>query len=101
MATKNATKTRKQVTDAVDSVFDTARTPFLAVLGAGDLASQTVLDVLNKAKAQVDRSTSTPGTPADLRTLRARLDEVELRKLIDPNELRKLVDPSELRNVLD
>lgn len=101
MATKTAAeKTREQVSERFGDVVEQVRTPLLAALGAGDLATQAVADLLNKARAQVDR-TSKPVTPADVAELRDKLDASELNKLVDPKELRKLVDPGELRDLVD
>jgi heparin binding hemagglutinin HbhA len=75
---------RKVVTTAVDQV----RTSLLAALGAGNLASQAVVDAVAKAK---ERATATGEAarknieelPTDVESLRGKLDPAELRKLVD------------------
>lgn len=75
---------RKVVTTAVDQV----RTSLLAALGAGNLASQAVVDAVGKAK---ERATATGEAarknieelPTDVESLRGKLDPAELRKLVD------------------
>jgi heparin binding hemagglutinin HbhA len=103
MATNaNAKKTRDQVADRFGDVVDQVRTPLLAAVGAGDLATQAAVDLLNKARAQVERgSNAKPSTPVDVEELRSKLDSAEFNKLVDPHELRKLVDPQELRDLVD
>lgn len=72
MATVDVTKAREFVNNA----FEQARTPLLAALGAGDVATQAVIDAIARARTQV----------GDLP------DVTELRDKLDPGELRKLVD---------
>jgi heparin binding hemagglutinin HbhA len=75
---------RKVVTTAVDQV----RTSLLAALGAGNLASQAVVDAVAKAK---ERATATGEAarknieelPTDVESLRGKLDPAELRKVVD------------------
>jgi heparin binding hemagglutinin HbhA len=52
--------------------------PFLAAVGAGDVATQAVLEALANARKQV-----TDQMPNDVTELRDRLDPAELRKLVD------------------
>jgi heparin binding hemagglutinin HbhA len=86
---------------AVGDAVEQFRTPLLAALGAGDLATQAVVDIVNKARAQVLPNGGQGGQAVDVDELRRRLDASELRKLVDVDELRKLVEPEELRKVLD
>lgn len=100
MTTSTTRQTGNQfgfVGDAVEQV----RTPLLAALGAGDLATQAVVDVVNKARAQVAPGSGQSGSGLDTDELRRRLDTAELRRLIDVDELRKLVEPEELRKLVD
>lgn len=81
-------KAREQATSAVNSAVDQLRTPLLAALGAGNLASQAVVDTVNKAKERATESSeaarkSLDEFPSDAESLRERLDPAELRKLID------------------
>lgn len=88
MSSPNSEDMRKQASDAVGSAVDQVRTPLLAALGAGNLASQAVTDVVNKAKSQVTEGSETArknleDMPSDVEELRERLDPTELRKVID------------------
>jgi len=84
MTTPKTEDVRKVVTTAVDQV----RTSLLAALGAGNLASQAVVDAVAKAK---ERATATGETarknieelPTDVESLREKLDPAELRKVVD------------------
>lgn len=74
----------RQPTPAIDQV----RTPLLAALGAGNLATQAVVDTVNKAKDRVNEGTESARKnfgefPTDIEGLRGRLDRAELRKAID------------------
>lgn len=97
---KGKGQVRDQVSERFGDVVEQVRTPLIAALGAGDLATQAVADLLNKARAQVERGEK-PETPVDVTELRGHLDAAELDKLVDPQELRKLVDPGELRDLVD
>lgn len=70
-------KAGEQARAAVTSALEQARTPFLAALGAGDVATQAVIDAVTKARSQVN------DLPTDVAELRGRLDPAELRKLVD------------------
>jgi heparin binding hemagglutinin HbhA len=67
---------------------DQVRTSLLAALGAGNLASQAVVDAVAKAK---ERATATGEAarknieelPTDVESLRGKLDPAELRKVVD------------------
>jgi heparin binding hemagglutinin HbhA len=86
-ATKTAPKTddvRKVVSTAVDQV----RTSLLAALGAGNLASHAVIDAVAKAKERVAEGSeharkNIEELPAEVGSLREKLDPAELRKVID------------------
>lgn len=101
MATNQSQQSRTSVGGVVGDAVEQVRTPLLAAVGAGDLASQAVIDVVNKARSTVRQTTGEPSTAVDLDELRSRLDSSELRKLVDPDELRKLVDTEELRKLVD
>jgi heparin binding hemagglutinin HbhA len=90
---------REQITGAVGDAFEQVRTPLLAALGASDLATQAVVDLVNRARAQVTKSTT--ASSVDIAELRAKLESSEFTKLVDREELRKLVDPNQLRELLD
>lgn len=85
---KEQRKARKQAVDALNTAVEQVRTPLLAALGAGDLATQAVVDAVNKARTRVsERAEKAKGAvedlPTDLSHLRERLDPAELRKLVD------------------
>jgi heparin binding hemagglutinin HbhA len=84
MTTPKPEDVRKAVTSAIDQV----RTPLLAALGAGNLASQAVVDAVSKAKERV-----TEGSEAARKNLGELPTDVEgLREKLDPAELRKVID---------
>lgn len=75
-------------TDRKNTALDQVRTPLLAALGAGNLASQAVIDAVNKAKEKVVEGGETARKnieelPHDVEGLREKLDPAELRKVID------------------
>ena len=81
-------KAGEQAKAVVSVAFDQARTPLLAALGAGDVATQAVLDAVAKARTQLaeragQARTAATDLPSDLGGLRDRLDAAELRKLVD------------------
>ncbi|SHE50312.1 hypothetical protein [Streptoalloteichus hindustanus] len=81
-------KAREQAAAAVSGVLEQARTPLLAVLGAGDVAARSVVSLFQKMREQVaERAeaarSSVDDLPHDLDELRSRLDPAELRKLVD------------------
>lgn len=81
-------KAGEQARAAVASAFEQARTPLLAALGAGEVTTKAVVDAVTKARTQFTESAeharSTAGDlPAELTSLRERLDVAELRKLVD------------------
>src|SRR5699024_1711315 len=67
---------------------EAVRTPLFAALGAGNLATQAVVDTVNKAKQRVDDGAESARKnfeefPTDLDGLRGRLDPGELRRVLD------------------
>ena len=81
-------KAGEQAKAVVTTAFEQARTPLLAAIGAGDVATQAVIEAVTKARAQLTeraeqaRSAATD-LPGDVAGLRERLDPAELRKLVD------------------
>ncbi|MFB9930900.1 hypothetical protein ACFORO_35110 [Amycolatopsis halotolerans] len=78
----------EDVRKAVNTALDQVRTPLLAALGAGNLASQAVTDAVSKARANVTKNTEAARKgfeelPTDVESLREKLDPAELRKAID------------------
>ena len=76
------------VRKAVNSAAEQLRTPLLAALGAGNLATQAVTDAVTKAKERVTESSEVARKnieelPTEVTTLREKLDPAELRKLVD------------------
>jgi heparin binding hemagglutinin HbhA len=85
---KDVRKARKQAVDALNTAVEQVRTPLLAAIGAGDLATQAVVEAVNKARTRVNEraeatKTAVEDLPADLTSLREKLDPAELRKLVD------------------
>ena len=85
---KDMRKARNQAVDALNTAVEQVRTPLLAAIGAGDLATQAVVDAVNKARSRVtERAEAAKGAveelPTDLTGLREKLDPAELRKLVD------------------
>ncbi|MCP2252838.1 heparin binding hemagglutinin HbhA [Prauserella aidingensis] len=104
MATETAKTETSQTTKADDArtPVDQIKTPLLAALGAGNLASQAVNDALAKAKERYsdggdavrksvedakkgfeDAKKNIEELPSELEGLREKLDPAELRKLLD------------------
>jgi heparin binding hemagglutinin HbhA len=80
--------TQEELRKAGEQAAAAARTPLLAALGAGDLATKAVIEALTKAKTQFDERTEAAKTavdelPSELSGLREKLDPAELRKLVD------------------
>ncbi|GAA1980546.1 hypothetical protein [Amycolatopsis minnesotensis] len=78
----------EDVRKAVNTALDQVRTPLLAALGAGNLASQAVVDAVSKAKERVNEGSEAARKnleefPTDVESLREKLDPAELRKVID------------------
>lgn len=86
--TDDVRKAREQAVEALNTAVEQIRTPLLAALGAGDLATQAVVDAVNKARTRAtERAEAVRDTveevPGDLSTLREKLDPAELRKLVE------------------
>jgi heparin binding hemagglutinin HbhA len=86
--TEDVKKAREQAVAVLNTAADGIRTPLLAALGAGDLATQAVIDAVNKARTKVNEGTTSAREtvdtlPKDLAGLRERIDPAELRKLVD------------------
>lgn len=86
--TEDVKKAREQAVAVLNNAADGIRTPLLAALGAGDLATQAVIDAVNKARTRVNEGTTSAREtvdtlPRDLAGLRERVDPAELRKLVD------------------
>lgn len=79
--TEDVKKAREQAVAVLNTAADSVRTPLLAALGAGDLATQAVIDAVTKARTKVNESATT--VPTDLAGLREKVDPAELRKLVD------------------
>jgi heparin binding hemagglutinin HbhA len=85
---KDVRKARKQAVDALNTAVEQVRAPLLAAIGAGDLATQAVVEAVNKARTRAnERAEAVKGAVEDLPT-----DLTGLREKLDPAELRKLVD---------
>lgn len=69
-------KVREQAANALGGAAEQARTPLLAVLGAGDLAAQTVYEAVQKVRTQLNEhvDSAQQDLPADLTDLRARIE---------------------------
>ena len=85
---KDVRKARKQAVETLSTAVEQVRTPLLAAIGAGDLATQAVVEAVNKARTRVsERAEATrhavEDLPSDLSHLRERLDPAELRKVVD------------------
>jgi heparin binding hemagglutinin HbhA len=86
--TEDVRKAREQAIAVLNTAADGIRTPLLAALGAGDLATQAVVDAVNKARTKVGEGTTSAKEtvdtlPRDLAGLRDKVDPAELRKLVD------------------
>jgi heparin binding hemagglutinin HbhA len=78
----------QDVRKAGEQAVEVLRTPLLAALGAGDLATQAVRDAVNKTRTRVNEGAdaakgAVDQVPTDLAGLRDKLDPAELRKLVD------------------
>ena len=76
------------VRKAGEQAVEALRTPLLAALGAGDLATQAVRDAVNNARTRVNEGAgaakgAVDELPRDLAGVREKLDPAELRKLVD------------------
>ncbi|HEX6357284.1 hypothetical protein [Actinophytocola sp.] len=77
--TEDVRKAREQAVAVLNTAAESVRTPLLAALGAGDLATHAVIDAVNKARTKVNEGS----VPTDLTGLREKVDPAELRKLVD------------------
>lgn len=85
---QNVNKAREQAGQAFGGAVEQARTPLLAVLGAGDLAAHAVVDTVNKVREQLnERAESARAGVNDLPN-----EFTELRSKLEPAELRKIAD---------
>jgi heparin binding hemagglutinin HbhA len=78
----------EDVRKAGEQAVEALRTPLLAALGAGDLATQAVRDAVNKTRTRVNEGAgaakgAVDELPRDLAGVREKLDPAELRKLVD------------------
>jgi heparin binding hemagglutinin HbhA len=78
----------EDVRKAGEQAVEVLRTPLLAALGAGDLATQAVRDAVNKTRERVNEGAdaargAVDELPRDLAGVREKLDPAELRKLVD------------------
>ena len=86
--TDDVRKAREQAVQTLNTAVDQVRTPLLAALGAGDLATKAVVDFVNNARERAtERTGAVKGAvdelPKDFGSLREKLDPAELRKLVD------------------
>jgi heparin binding hemagglutinin HbhA len=83
--TEDVKKAREQAVAVINTAAEGFRTPLLAALGAGDLATQAVIDVVTKARTKVNESATSAkdAVPTDFAGLREKVDPAELRKLVD------------------
>ena len=85
---KDLIKSRKQAVETLSHAVEQVRAPLLAAIGAGDLATQAVVDAVNRARTRVNsRTEAAKGVveelPGELAGLREKLDPAELRKVVD------------------
>jgi heparin binding hemagglutinin HbhA len=86
--TEDVNKAREQAVAVLNSAAEGFRTPLLAAIGAGDMATHAVIDAVNKARTRFNKSTTSAREtvdtlPRDLAGLREKVDPAELRKLVD------------------
>lgn len=83
--TQDITKVRAQASQAFGGAVEQARTPLLAVLGAGDLANQALVDAVTKVRSQLTErvESARKDLPNDFGELRQKADPAELRKRLD------------------
>lgn len=87
-STEDVKKAREQAVAVLNTAAEGIRTPLLAAIGAGDLATHAVIDAVNKARTKVNEGTTSAREtvdtlPRDLAGLREKVDPAELRKLVD------------------
>jgi heparin binding hemagglutinin HbhA len=81
-------KAGEQARAAVTNAFEQVRTPLLAAIGAGDLATQAVVEAVNKTRDQLTERAEAARSavdelPTDVTSIREKLDPAELRKLVE------------------
>lgn len=87
-STEDVKKAREQAVAVLNTAAEGIRTPLLAAIGAGDMATHAVIDAVNKARTKVNEGTTSAREtvdtlPRDLAGLREKVDPAELRKLVD------------------
>lgn len=95
--TRSTKQDVNKVRAQVDTAFDNVRTPLLAALGAGNAASQAVIDSVHKARERVNEGPDGARKAIDearqrVENLRPHGDVSDLRERLDPAEVRKLVE---------
>lgn len=78
----------EDVRKAGEQAVEVLRTPLLAALGAGDLATQAVRDAVGRTRNRVNEGADVAKGAVD----ELPRDLAGVREKLDPNELRKLVD---------
>jgi heparin binding hemagglutinin HbhA len=86
--TDDVRKAREQAVAVLNIAADGIRTPLLAALGAGDLATKAVVDAVTRTRTKVGEGTTTARgavdtLPRDLAGLREKVDPAELRRVVD------------------
>src|SRR5919197_1282904 len=82
---KDGRKARKQAVEALNTAVEQVRTPLLAAIGAGDLATQAVVEAVNKARSRAtERVEATrhavEDLPSDLTSRRSRRPSTSSRR---------------------
>ncbi|WP_425388219.1 hypothetical protein [Amycolatopsis taiwanensis] len=89
MTNKNNRADRtEEMRKAVNTAAEQFRTPLLAALGAGNLATQAVADAMARAKERVTETgeaarKNLEELPTEVTTIREKFEPAELRKVID------------------
>lgn len=81
-------KAGEQARAAMAGALEQARNPLLAALGAGDVATQAVIEAVNRTRTQMTERAgqaraAVDELPTDVADLRGKLDPAELRKLVE------------------
>ncbi|HEX5401180.1 MAG TPA: hypothetical protein VFX16_02620 [Pseudonocardiaceae bacterium] len=81
-------KAGEQARAAMAGALEQARNPLLAALGAGDVATQAIIEAVNRTRTQMtERAEQARAVvdelPTDVADLRGKLDPAELRKLVE------------------
>jgi heparin binding hemagglutinin HbhA len=85
-------KAGEQAKAVVTTAFEQAKSPLLAAIGVGDVATQAVLEAVGKARTQFAEQAKTVTDQAKSVVDELPTDVTSLREKLDPAELRKLVD---------